>query len=65
METFVLHNVERGTFLNVPENVREFQPVELQELQQGVEYQVGIGIGSFLGLTFRGGGNFCNLICNQ
>ena len=39
MDTFVLHNVDRGTFLNVPGDVREFQPVELQELHQGVEYQ--------------------------
>ena len=39
METFGLENIDRGTFLNFGGDICEFKPVELQELQQGIEYQ--------------------------
>lgn len=39
MDTFGLHNIDRGTYLSITGAVCEFKPVELQELQQGIELQ--------------------------
>ena len=38
MDTFGLHNINRGTFLNITGDIAKFKPVELQELHQGIEY---------------------------